>query len=494
MPSPSLTDALERETSDPSVQDLDELLVGPLYRVFNLPSNHRTRCCPVLAVRLKDGSSILPLQTAIWARFCQRNEMGGAQIRKRLHAVGRFYEYWTRCMDGLPFDTETLTMAAFCYIGFRLGERSEDDLDSRALAPWRPISFNTARAEWRYLADYFHYCRDTFGTAPLGNLSTNASDNIYKSLIAMASETKRNVLAHLRPHRQRWRGILGLPPAMPRLAPWSDDHRARGSDAATMPKEEVDAIVDAEQNIVFKALWIELAYGGVRISEALNHWLIDVMPSHLAPWFGSPHLSVPRVPFVLLAHPSKSSFTGQLGLERETRAEFLARRYGLTGRNLLDPKDPLYAGWKGMAYLKDWENVVFWIDQSKAREFFDLVVEIRELHRVHSIAGRHPYLYINAAHKRFLGAPLRYSNVADAFDRACHRVGLKPHRSRRSLHGFRHFYKSYAQNELGLEREYVQMLLRHRSLESQNDYGRDALKANWALMNAFNKREEACHL
>jgi hypothetical protein len=256
-----------------------------------------------------------------------------------------------------------------------------------------------------------------------------------------------------------------------------------------MPKEEIDLIIDGERNPVFKALWIELAYGGVRISEALNHWLIDVMPPSLATWFGVPDLSRQQVPFVLVAHPSKSRFTGELGRSHETRADALTRRYGLTSRNQLDSKDPLYAGWKGMAYLTDWENAVFWLDHDRARQFFDLVVEIRELHRLHRVPKRHPYLYVNGVHPKYIGAPLRYGNAADAFERACRRVGLTPHQSRRSIHGCRHFFKTYARNVLGLKREHVQILMRHRSLESQEDYGREASDMNKALMEAFERRK-----
>jgi integrase len=71
-----------------------------------------------------------------------------------------------------------------------------------------------------------------------------------------------------------------------------------------------------------------------------------------------------------------------------------------------------------------------------------------------------------------LGEPLKYSNVAKAFDRACQRVGLEPHVSGRHVHGCRHYYDFTLETDLGLSPEYIQVMMHHKSIKSQQVYSK----------------------
>ncbi len=158
-----------------------------------------------------------------------------------------------------------------------------------------------------------------------------------------------------------------------------------------------------------------------------------------------------------------------------TRRQFLQENYGLKPRNDLSRGDPLRAGWKGTLYLnRDFRlSEVFWLDERAAMLFAESAAEIREFHRLHETSKRHPYFYVNVADptQEFRGGMLKVSNVEAAFDRACWRCGLEPHRYGRRIHGLRHFYKAYAES-LGISRDEIQIMMGHKRVGSQDDYGR----------------------
>jgi integrase len=99
----------------------------------------------------------------------------------------------------------------------------------------------------------------------------------------------------------------------------------------------------------------------------------------------------------------------------------------------------------------------------------------------------HPYLFVNAVNRNYLGEPLQISNVEKAFGRACVRAGIEPYSPGASLHGMRHYYKWYARNVLGLPEDIVQLMLRHKSIESQREYGKNPTDI-FDAMNTVSKR------
>jgi integrase len=85
---------------------------------------------------------------------------------------------------------------------------------------------------------------------------------------------------------------------------------------------------------------------------------------------------------------------------------------------------------------------------------------------------------------------MKISRVERAFDDACMRVGLQPHRWGRNLHGLRHYYKDFAEKELSIPPNHIQVMLGHRRIESQNEYGTNARSTNHALASAMARRNE----
>ncbi len=166
----------------------------------------------------------------------------------------------------------------------------------------------------------------------------------------------------------------------------------------------------------------------------------------------------------------------------KTRKEVLKDCYGLVPRPDAAGKNQR-AGWKGMSVFNPNLQITHgtWTCDKRAAEFNELVAEILELHGSLRTDAVHPYLHVNAKNAAFLGEPLKVGNVEEAFDRACVRAGVPPHGPGAHIHGLRHFYRWYAQRELGLSEEIVQLMMRQKSVTSQRTYGKRSRDAHDAM-------------
>ncbi|MFC7688700.1 hypothetical protein ACFQY5_02695 [Paeniroseomonas aquatica] len=151
------------------------------------------------------------------------------------------------------------------------------------------------------------------------------------------------------------------------------------------------------------------AFGGIRISEQLNTWQIDVLPGSYRK-LAFDYDEGAEILF-LRADPVHSRYVGDLGKQGDTRKQYLHKQYNLLPRNALGRRDPLYAGWKGTLSINSDFRIseVFWIDRQAAALFAECAREIREFHRLHKSSERHPYLYVNMADPtlEYRGAPLK---------------------------------------------------------------------------------------
>ncbi len=242
-------------------------------------------------------------------------------------------------------------------------------------------------------------------------------------------------------------------------------------------------------------LWIELAFGGVRLSEALNHFVDDVLPGGLRSTL-FPNDVASELPLVVLADPIGSSFVGSLETSSvEDRRQYLRRRFGLIPRPLRPRRgDPLHAGWKGMAHDDAGLMIsqVYWSHPGWAREFWRLHRELLESRQAIPAPVRrsHPYLYIidRPARSNF-GEPLKVHTVEKAFARACERIGLQPYRSKASPHGLRHAYRRQLRL-LGIPPRHVQRCMHHASPDAQDLYdGPTAAEVGSALALALARQE-----
>jgi len=436
--------------------------------VVNARASQRPNFRPLLIVRTDSGESHVPREPAAWVRHILEYQSGNAHTSLRI--IGRLYQYTSGVFGDIPLTADDLPMVIWNYVAFRVGERNPDDLDAQLFPHWLPVRKRTAEVEFRTIVDYLRFCHDKYETLPILSLPARLT-----KFPAFDKTERRDFLIHLRGHRERLRKLMGHEfRPKPHLIETASVIPKRSSAGQTMPRDEIDLIINAEQNPAFKWLWLLLAYGGIRVSEALNLWCCDIMSGEMIGEF-EPGFTQTE-PLVVLADPINSRFTGTFHDTSRRRIEALLADFGLPPRPNYPNKHPLRAGWKSMLMTNMQMNVswVYWAQPEPARAFLDLTAQILNIRRDISAAQNHPYLLINTSNSARLGEPQKYSNIAKAFDRACERVGLEPHVAGRHIHGLRHFYKYVLKHLLKLDAETIQVMMHHKSVESQDDYARSA--------------------
>ncbi|TPK85453.1 phage integrase family protein [Mesorhizobium sp. B2-4-17] len=478
--------------------DIDD--EGPGYVVFDMPvsvyrdvyaGKARTKperaLHPILAIRFANGEVVVPGETLAWVRNMIKAYVPAADIRRKLNAVGRLHEFAQLTvgerleLDGMVDDVVWAYLRA----------RAENPLDpsQRLFTHWQPVRLAWVQTEFRDLLEFAKSCEGYLGQASVMGSAFKTSSDVWVTM--KRSPKPDDFLAHLQVDRERWSLILGddivpaPPSALRRIAVHANVPK-NGNDT-TLSQEAIDTLIDHERNFMFKALWILLAYVGPRISEPLNMWFCDFLSPTDASRFFRTNLVGP-VP--IFADPWDSKYVGYFDSRRaiQTRTDYLGK-YGLKPRPG-SPDRRHSPGWKGMMTFNPKWLIAHgvWTCRKRAAEFADLLDQIREFHAEIAVTkGSHPYLFVNAKNREFLGEPLQLPNVEKAFGRACDRVGIDPDTPGASLHGTRHYYKWYARHELGLDEEIVQLMLRHVSLASQRQYGKNATDI-YDAMNKVNAR------
>jgi integrase len=414
-----------------------------------------------------------------------------ASIERDVEIIGRFYDFfrvfWQR--GALPEDA--LDYLVYAYLVWRHNGTIAEGASRFGGLRWKPLAVEALRSEFKALVRYFRFSSRTWGHVSLGEAqrALGVDGTPLRRMTAAVALGERDFLVHLAASREYWARHFGIEILMPPVAT-----AARGGEGASlravMPEEEVWELIESERNPVYRALWLVGGFGGIRISEQLNAWQVDVLPG-----------SYRRLAFAyeggddilfLRADPVRSRYIGDIGKPGPTRRQFLQEQYGMLPRKELGRSHPLYAGWKGTMYINGalLLSEVFWLNGRAARMFADCAGEIREFHRLHQTSKRHPFFYVNIADPtgEFRGDILKISNVESAWDRACLRCGLEPHRWGRSIHGLRHFYKALAKS-LGISRDELQIMMGHKRAESQDDYGRTGREVAARLAEARLQRQ-----
>lgn len=458
----------------------------PAYVVLPVQTKRNPRLRPVLGIRTLSGEVVIPREAILWTRSIALSRPFNDAF-KMLSTLGRLHQYTSISFKLIELSETNLLLVIWNYLAFRVGDRSPDDPDLLYLPNWRPISEAAALQEFRTIVSFVRFCNRTLGTLPMLSPDLSLSDKFLKDFNYDAAYD-RDFFVHLKPQRARWRELVGAPDLIaPRLSPSVAVSPQRASAmGSTMPSDEVEAIISHERNPVFQALWVLLAFGGIRISEALNIWVIDIMPGGMLRYF-TRAVSTSE-PLVILAHPAESRFTGDVRGGANTREHVLKDVYGLSPRPLYPQKHTMRAGWKGMMFNEPQLKLswVYWSNPAQARRFASLASSILEMHDCYQTSHQHPYFFINAFNAVRLGAPVTYGNAQKAFERASRRVGLEPHALGRHLHGFRDFYLATLK-QLGISREYRQVMLHHCSPMSQDDYDKISVETHVSLSNAHQR-------
>jgi integrase len=449
--------------------------VGLYHVVQNLPLAGSRQLCPHLFVERADGRVQRHQRAINWAT-AQLGLGRGRGVTNDLELLGRLHDLHQVAWRGEPLLSSDRRTFVWCYLDARYhGTDSREHL--RPLG-WKPVRFSTVRSEFRRIVAYITWAEAEGGYAD--DLLTSPEElGILSDQLANDSKLpQRKLLGHLAASRARWEALFGTGFQMPDLHVRDEGGSSRTiSLDRTFDRAEVELVIRHERNPIYKAIFILAAYCGLRISEILHLWQCDVLPGSTAQYlFG--HWQ--DEPLVILAHPSESKYIGDFTRTRLTRHQHLSKHYGLLPRHLL--QGYRRAGWKHplMTDRNLWLSEAFWSDREQAQSFAACMSEIRPQLAYHNVGERHPYLFATMRAGLGFGEPLAYSQVVRALDRACRRVGIEPFTNGRRIHGFRHFYKKQLE-ELGLSRAHIQVAMRHKSQESQDDYGRTGREV-WCLL------------
>lgn len=442
------------------------------------------RTIPLLFIRGVDGEAILVREVLEW--IWKLDGMGRKDLRQKASALGLLYEYSVKVAGWGLWDAVEADLLVQNFIACRLGMEQAREVEAAALPLWRPVCLDVARQDFNAVREFAAFSRSVEGPMSwLGEqLSRSAAFDFPRR---RRHEALDDWLSHLEPFRARFRELAAPDPAFPPY--FRSPLRPRGhSTKGDLKRTQVDELVDGEPNPVFRALWLLLAFGGIRVAEGLNVWNADVMPGHMSRFFGSADMT--GTPLVLLAHPTNSRYVDNPSASAHSgpsRKTVLERKYGLVARPLLPKKDGLYAGWKGLVPYegRNGDGFVYWIDPDRAKQFEGLVRRIRDIRDRSGADLRHPYLFVNGVDPETRGDPLRIKNVEAAFRRAADRVGLAVGHSVPTVHWLRHFYKATAKHELGLGDHDIQIMMHHASIVSQEDYGKRALDLHETLSRLF---------
>lgn len=480
----------------------DEGEITPGFRVLDFPYYCRPRThpdlkprspvrilLPVLSVRSADGTVLVPDEPFNWARHLAEDGRPASEIRRRLNSVGRLHEFIETIAPERILQPGAMDLLVWEYLRSRL--ETPVDPGARQFEHWQPVQYEVVRTEFRDLVDYGRYCTMYTGPTSVMGAAFKAGGEIWlKTNRALSQE---RLLAHLEAQRARWHALLGddrpaAPSKLKKLA--ATLGKKTSSSDTTLSIDAVDSLIDRERNPMLQALWIELAYAGPRVSETLNHWRCDVLnASHSKVLFNAPVDG----PLLIFADPVMSTYTGGFskGSAVKTRKQVLKERYGLVPR----PDEAgrkQRAGWKGMAVFNPDLRITHgtWTCRKHAERFAELHAEILDLHGSLKSDAMHPFLFVNSRNAAYIGEPLKIGNVEESFERACVRVGIKPHSHGANLHGLRHYYRWYASRYLELSDEIVQLMMRQKSVSSQRVYGKRAQDAHDAMANLYKKKEE----
>lgn len=465
----------------------------PGFCVFDLPFLHFRqvygdkskkapvrRLHPVLAVRLADGSVVIPDETLMWARQMIDETTDVDQIRRRLSTVGRLSEFVQSTAPDRISQEGMIDNVVWAYLCARA--ETPRDIGQRVFPHWNHVGYEWVKTEFRDLVQFAIFCRAYTGSGSVMGRAFRQSSTVW----AMAKRTwsRESFFSHLDEQRAHWGFLFGeadvptLPPSLKRLAVNAPAPKS-GNDTA-LSTDQINTVIDREQNLMFRALWILLAWCGPRYSEALNMYHCDFVDPDMAKKLFRADFNDP-VP--IFADPKSSTFLGRVNgkLSVQNRTEYL-KTFGLIPRPDHEGKNQR-AGWKGMAVFEPNLRITHgtWTCRQRAAEFADLFAHIRRFHGEEETYRRHPYLFVNYRNEEHLGEPLKIPNVRRALASAFYRAGIEPHTPGASLHGLRHFYTWYARHVLKLEEPIVQLMLRHRSVTSNRVYGKRASDLHHAL-------------
>jgi integrase len=424
--------------------------------------------CPALFVENGLGQIALHEGATSWARS-ELMQRDGRGIATNLRVLGRLHDFQQVAWQGQPITAEDRRAFIWCYLDARY--HGTDGRPELSALQWKPVGYANVRGESRTIIGYHEFLNSSGAWDRDGFSSSEYLTDLTKRLRSESTERRRSFLDHLATSRARWNQLFGDGYSMPDLKVREQPRSSTTfSLTRTIDLEEAILVIKHEKNPFYRAMWTLAAFGGPRISEMLHMWQCDVLP----PSTGRHALGRDQdTLFVVIAEPAQSRYIGDFTRSGSTRHQHLAERYGLQPRHHL--RGYRRVGWKHplMTNTDLLFAEVFWCNDEMAADFAESMAKIRHFHSRNQTSRRHPYLFVNMPRGRGFSEPISYNKAREAFARACRRVGLEPAVNGRRIHGLRHVYKAQL-DRLRVDRRHIQIAMRHKSVESQDDYGRTA--------------------
>lgn len=444
----------------------------PVAQTNRLTKQRVSTLLPVVVLVVGD-QVFYPKEAFEWGR--SRIFKANEDVRRReMNTIARLYECWQRFPEFKFEELSDIDLLIWTYLFHRL--YSPKNVRDRVFPTWSQITYQVAVQEFSTIRSFATFCKKNFPEgSELARAFCGASDIFNFELPSRPRED--TFFQHLNIQRDRWKVIVGLDPAFPKELKRVGSRTVKYSQKRdrTPTEKQVSAIIDAEENVMFRALWLLLFGTGIRISEALNLWTCDVLPSSYSPQFCG--YETFGEPLIILGHPIDCTYTGKIDAKSDDlcRDDFLRDRFKLTARPLMSGGE--FAGWKGMFEAQHTRRYswAFWNNFEFAAGFRDLFPEIIAVHRASGAPERSPFFFCNSSPRsKYFGNFMRYKNAADAFKRACDRVGVPTGSNGFSLHSGRHHYAWRSKVKLKLSEEDRQIGLHHTFIGSQKSYGQKA--------------------
>ena len=467
-----------------TTQFKQEGLPYALSEIINLSDNGVTYALPIIFYH-SDRAVLISREALRWSHSLL-SKYSLSKIQAYSKALCRMVNFQRVWKPALAITKDNIDYLIYAFLNTRQHGTINETGECRFGGLfWQPASETTLKSDFSAIKSYFEFCGRELGYISLSKHKyvTSPNSNWHKRLSSLQNTSSRDFFAHLSSAREYWKEIYGatdlqLPPVIQ-----ARKHKAKYRHFPA--EQEIWELIFAEKNPAFRALWTAAAFGGIRISEQLNAWQIDIRPARYRGYFFG-HFDQTNVGgdiLYLRADPLHSRYSEELGKNGLTRTQFLHQKYNLLPRASLRSNHPLYSGWKGTLPIGDYlTSEVFWTHPKAASLFEVCAQEIREFHVQANTAAHHPWFFVNLFSKgASFGQPIKLSRVEAAMEAAWQRIGQRPYRFGRNIHGLRHFYKWRAENDLEISPQHIQLMLGHSQISSQDKYGRNAMRLHQAL-------------
>lgn len=313
------------------------------------------------------------------------------------------------------------------------------------------------------LTDFFTYLDELDGSAGASQFNPSVTPSAYDTLAkASAYEFRRGkaFLGHTWQHSEdKQHTAYAVERVRSIRKPTSEPKRLQDAQFLQLVGHGFD--VQTDNGLRDALVAILMNKGGLRLSEALQLWVTDVVEDPDA----AQHAAVEVV------HPEHGACNLQWrGRSYSKRSDYLRGVYGLEPRTRLPLRDPHALGWKSrFSTLR-----VYWFEPYWGQVFWRLWR--RYLHSTAAVKRSHPYAFV----MRTTGGwqPLTIDAYRKAYERGIFAAGLVPpggcdmKAAGLTPHGCRHAYGDRARNRGGLDEKVVMVMMHHASPESQEVYTR----------------------